>query len=314
MRGIAIGLLVLSLAAGCGDALDDVPKLADLDVPENAAQAEALAAPAGDETAIADAPAPAIAEDEKPRRGLLGFLRARADAAQSPVQQDDAAVPQDVAPAGSAMAEPAPDAEPAVPAATEPRRGGLFAALRGGNTAADSTTPTRGAPPPGAPDYEQVGPGVTLPYGQIARLCGTPVNRLGREVGRYPERGRGYVLYDTAPGSTAPHTFFVTGFDDGCARQFTAALALFGSPEMHEQLRYGAPSKTLPVSETDAAYETIKSRVCRVGEGRPCGARMSTLARDTAFLSVYERFGDNVRWKNILLHDGKVAALDIKSK
>lgn len=59
-------------------------------------------------------------------------------------------------------------------------------------------------------------------------------------------------------------TFYVTGFKDNCPRQFTAVLALFGSPQIHDQLRYGKPSKLDPYSTTDKAYEKMKSPVCKV--------------------------------------------------
>ncbi len=87
---------------------------------------------------------------------------------------------------------------------------------------------------------------------------------------------------------------------------------MFGSPETHEQLRYGLPSKVQPYSTTDAAYETLKSRICRVGKGKPCGSAMSRLSRDTVFVSVYGTFGSNPVWKTILLHDGTVIETDIR--
>ena len=338
MRAYPVLIVALLGLAACGDPLEQVPRLSDVERSEEAAQVEALAPEAPE--ALAEAPAPAVAEDKAPRRGLLGFLRGRAEAASE--QEDAGAAVPEAAPelvesvegadvlaeegppeavlAAAPPPEPKPDAEPR----------GLFGGLFGGGRGADSgaqdetaaappapETPRRRAtrgPRPGAPDYEQVGPGVTLPYGKVARLCGTPANRLGKKAGQYPERGGKYKLYDSAPGSTGLRSFFLTGFDDGCARQFSAALVIFGTPEIYEQIRYGAPSKTQPVAETDQAYEQVKSRVCRSGRGKPCGSRMSQLARDTVFVSIYERFGSNARWKNLLLHDGEVLALDIKSR
>jgi hypothetical protein len=170
-----------------------------------------------------------------------------------------------------------------------------------------------GGPQPGAPDYAQVGPGETLAYGQIARLCGAPERLLGSRVATYPEGRGGYALYDTMPGTGAPHTFFLTGFDDGCARQFTAAFALFSAPSDFENLRYGLPSDTVPRSQTDTAYETLKAQVCRVRRGQPCGSRIGRLERNTAFVSIYENFGSNAQWKTVLLHDGAVLAVDVSS-
>lgn len=306
----------------CSAPLERVPRLSDVEVSESAGQAEAL--PSDAPEALADARAPVVDDEDKPRGGLLGFLRRQADNAGSdaPAPADVAAVagaedPGDAVPEAVLAAAPPPATEPQSDAA--PRRGLLGGLLRGGAATDDAKpgqAPRRRArePKPGDPDYQQVGPGVTLPYGQIARLCGVSAGRLGKKVGQYPERGAKYTLYDSAPGGQGMRNFYVTGFDDGCARQFSAALVLFGTPEVYEQIRYGLPAETQPVAETDRAYEALKSRVCRVGRGKPCGARMKTLSRDTVFLSIYERFGTNARWKNLLLHDGAVLALDVKSK
>lgn len=193
-----------------------------------------------------------------------------------------------------------------------PKRGllGIFGARAAAATAGDDAPGA--APRPGAPDAREVSLGVTLPYGELGRVCGEPNRKLGKKIEGYPERGSQYVLYDSAPETTAPRTFYLTGFKDRCARQFTAALVVFGAPESYEQLHYGPSGAELPVAATDAAYEKVKSKVCRVRKGKPCGNKMSTLARDTVFVSVYERFGSNPRWKNILLHDGEVVAVDLK--
>ena len=71
----------------------------------------------------------------------------------------------------------------------------------------------------------------------------------------------------------------MTWSDDNYARTFTAALALFGSPTMHEQLRYGLPSKVQPYSLTDKAYEGIKRSVCGVGKNNACGAKINKLKK-----------------------------------
>ncbi|MBE9637793.1 hypothetical protein [Salipiger mangrovisoli] len=159
------------------------------------------------------------------------------------------------------------------------------------------------------PDARQVPFGTPLPQGEIARVCGVPERRLGLPVARYPENRRGYVLYDSRPGTSAPRALYLTGFDDGCARQVTGALALFGDPELHEQLRYGLAGRTLPRGRVDGAYETVKAEVCGVAAGRPCGRAMSRLARDTAFVSVYPSFG-SASYVNLLLHDGQVIAIE----
>lgn len=162
--------------------------------------------------------------------------------------------------------------------------------------------------------YSDVGAGAALPYGQIGRVCGVPDAQLGTVIARYPETGRGYAIHDTAPSQTGQRTFYVTGFSDGCARQVTAAMAMFGHPDTYEMIRFGAPSRTQPMAATDAAYNRIKAATCRVAPDKPCGARLDRLARDTVFVSLYERHGSNPRWKNLLLHDGDVVALDMKSR
>ena len=151
--------------------------------------------------------------------------------------------------------------------------------------------------------------GAVLPFGEVGRACGMKPREMGEKVGR---EGR-YTIYDSQPSSTQPRRWYVTGFSDGCARQVTAALAMFGSASMHEQLRYGRPSEAYPYSATDKAYEGVKSKVCRVGRQKPCGTRIKRLERTTVFVTTYERFTDNARWADILLHDGSVLASSFKA-
>ncbi|TMM51557.1 hypothetical protein [Sulfitobacter sabulilitoris] len=188
----------------------------------------------------------------------------------------------------------------AVPDAQEIAREGYFSGLFGGVDArrAEGDVP----------------PGTVLPYGTVARVCGARGAKLGKKVEKFPTRGRGYTLHDTFPNSTAPRTFYVTGFSDGCPRQFTASLALFGAPSMHEKLRYGRPGDAYPYSATDSAYEDIKRDVCGAAKRKPCGSRIKRLERNTVFISTYERFGGTSRWSDILLHDGEVMASAIKAQ
>ncbi|MCA0998134.1 hypothetical protein [Alloyangia pacifica] len=188
---------------------------------------------------------------------------------------------------------------PARRAQTAPQ-GGLLGWLGGRASAAKAGS---------GPDAQQVPFGTALPYGEIARVCGVPDRQLGVPVAQYPENRRGYVLYDSRPGTTAARALYITGFDDGCARQVTGALALFGAPQLHEELRYGLAGQTLPSGPVEGAYETVKAEVCRVSSGKPCGRAMTRLARDTAFLSVYPTFG-SASYVNMLLHDGQVVALE----
>ena len=154
--------------------------------------------------------------------------------------------------------------------------------------------------------------GAVLPYGKVARICGLTKRQMGKKIAQYPERRPVHQLYDSDPESTDPRSFYLTGFADGCARQFTAALAVFGSVGMHEMLRYGLPAEVQPYSGTDKAYERLKRKVCGKPKRKPCGSKISLMEKDTVFLSVYERFEGNAQWMNLLLHKGDVVAQDNK--
>jgi len=155
----------------------------------------------------------------------------------------------------------------------------------------------------------EVPQGTKLAYGDIARVCGMSRGDYGKRI----EKAAGYTLYDSDATTTAPRTFYLTGFPDGCARQFTAALALVSGPARHEEFRYGRPSDLYPYSDIDRAYERVKSRVCRVPRRKPCGSSIRKLERNTIFISTYERFTGNARWADILVHNGAVLAKGIKS-
>ncbi|MBS0126222.1 hypothetical protein [Thetidibacter halocola] len=288
---LTLAACALTLAA-CA-ATPELPRLADVPVTAEAGQAAAL------EGVEATAPA---ASTNRPRRGLLGFLGRQAEAAKAD-ETAEAAPAEPSEPPVELAAMPPETASDAAP-----RRGlaALFGGGRRDSSAADGLSPD-------APDYRQSGPGQQLPFGEIARVCGVSAASLGRKVDSYPKNGRGYTLHDSAPGTTALHNFYIGGFDDGCARQFSAALVMFGDAETYEQIRFGPSGSNLPVSETDAAYDALKSRVCGVGKGKPCGNKVSRLARNTVFVSIYERFDSNPRWKTLLLHDGEVVALDVKT-
>lgn len=345
MQRIATALTLAVLLAGCaGDPLKSVPRVGDVEIAEGAGQADIFAPEDGAER-------PVTPEAEVPQRGLLGFLKRKADegAGSLPAPEvADAPVAEAEAPATTAMAEApaprrglfgrilsgeagrnpgndaapqevamvAPEAEPDAPPAeaqpgSAPKRG-LFGRILDGDGGDERPSVSAPVTDPNAPDARQIAFGTPLPFGEVARLCDVPARQLGKRAGGYPERGAQYILYDSAPGETGPRSFYLTGFKDGCARQFTAALVLFGSPESYEQIHYGPAGKSQPKAETDAAYEQVKSRVCRAGKGKPCGSAMSSLSRNTVFVSVYERFDSNPRWKNILLHDGEVVAVDMK--
>ncbi|SEF60013.1 hypothetical protein SAMN04488045_0554 [Thalassococcus halodurans] len=228
----------------------------------------------------------------------------------SGLQEDPVAAPEaevakvveDTAP----VAEPVEEVETAALEVEEPRRAGLFGGFLGGGGSSKSSASAA---------VSEVTKDETVPMGKMARLCGAPINKFAKEVAQHPETGRAkYKLYDSKPSSTGPRNWYVTGFDDGCARQFTASLAVFGSVEMHEQLRYGLPSKIQPYTAADAEYEKVKRKVCGVGKGTPCGSSLAKLDRMAVFLTIYPNYTGSSSWTNALLYDGDVAAIDIASR
>jgi hypothetical protein len=167
------------------------------------------------------------------------------------------------------------------------------------------------APPAPSPQVAEVGFGTALQFGEVARVCEVREQDLGKMVEE--PVARGYRLFDSQPGSAGPRSFYITGFADDCARQLTAANVLFGTPSVYEQLHYGPAGENLPTAETDAAYEAIKANVCGAGKGKPCGKRIGTLDDTAFFVSAYERLGQTARWSEVLVHDGAVAAVAMKS-
>lgn len=333
------------MLAACGDPVADIARLSDQDIPENPAMVEVVASPeaegvsllerllAGGQSDISEAEEPPIepaeaqnetademeitaqpdvvTEDEgaavsvPPKEkagGLLAFLK-RAAPPKEDVATDSAETEAVTVALEQNVDTAIPELE-TLPATPEPAEQQKLFSLFG--TA--STKPETAPPEP----ISEIEPGTLLPYGQVARICGLPKRAFGKKVAQYPEKRAKHRIYDSDPGNTAPHSFFITGFEDGCARQFTASMAMFGSVSMHEQLRYGLPAEVQPYSDTDRAYEKLKSRVCRVPRNKPCGARVKQLEGNTVFVSIYERFGSNSRWNNLLLHDGEVFAQDSK--
>lgn len=323
-RLLVSGMLgALTFLAACADPLADVPKLSDVELAEDAHRAglanpnvnsdEPVARPGllgtmlggGSQSGPSDnrggtGGSEAVTSNETDKvggagsqsGGLFGLFRKRPE--DAPQVSEDTSDPAGTEPEQTQLAAmQAPEAE-----TSDAPRGGLFGRANRRGSAAK---------PPSVP------PGTLLSFGLVKPVCDLPRAKRGKETGVFPERGKTWRLYDSAPGSTAPHPFYVTGFDDGCARTFTAAVAVFGAPQMHELLRYGLPAKVQPYSETDQAYEKIKSRICKVGRGKPCGARLAKLEKNTVFVSAYEKYGNNSRWFNMLLHDGAVAATDVKS-
>jgi hypothetical protein len=151
------------------------------------------------------------------------------------------------------------------------------------------------------------GPVASLPFGEVAKVCGLSKREMGTEVARSPGK-TGFTLYDTDPSSIEPRPQFLTGFRDGCARQITASLALFGTAQVHETTRYN-PLNSTAYSATDAAYEKIKNRVCGVGDGEFCPERKAKrMDRNAVFLSVYRDFGGAGQWMELFLHNRRLVA------
>ncbi len=199
-----------------------------------------------------------------------------------------------------------PDAPAEItPAAAPAPRRGLFARLGGGGNRQNAT------PPANAPDM----PGdTTLAYGAVARVCDLSRRDLGKEVARYPETGSvAYRLFDSDPSTIALRAHYITGFADGCPRKFSAALAVFGGPNAYETTRYRDGRNDTNVTRTDTEYKRIRARVCSAPVERTCSSsRFATLERSTVFVSVYDRFGTNPKWADMLIHNGTVVAKDFK--
>lgn len=196
-----------------------------------------------------------------------------------------------------------------IAAAPAEAEGGLLSGLFGAITGAPTGATSPAMQTRTGPDARVISYGESIAYGGIATVCDVPNRSLGTMVANIS----GYKIYDTIPNAITLRPHYITGFDDGCARQFTAALSLVGDVGTHEVVRYLPTNRSRPHSATDNAYEAIKASYCRVSHGTPCGPRIDALARNTTFITAYEKFGAHPRWVEILLHDGEVKAIDFKS-
>ncbi|PTQ70794.1 hypothetical protein [Celeribacter persicus] len=156
-----------------------------------------------------------------------------------------------------------------------------------------------------------VKPGEVLPFGEVGVAC--EVKSMGRKVDQFPREGRPiWQLYDSDPESTAPRSQFITGFSDGCVRQVTAALVMFGEAALHEVLRYSGDTDR-DWTKADKTYETIKRQTCGVGRGERCPeGKIGALERQVAFVSVYPEYGAEEDWLELLLHDGTLVSEEMR--
>ena len=130
-------------------------------------------------------------------------------------------------------------------------------------------------------------------------------NRWVRKIEDGPAKG--YALYDTASGSAAARTFYITGFADGCPRQLTAANVLLGAPSLYEQLHYGRAAKTWPSPRPTQPMKRSKRRSVARARANPAERRSASWT-EHVFVSAYDSFGNSNRWTELLVHDGAVLA------
>ncbi|WP_226554050.1 hypothetical protein [Celeribacter naphthalenivorans] len=158
-----------------------------------------------------------------------------------------------------------------------------------------------------------VEPGEVLAFGEVGLNCDIRPRAMGEKVDQFPREGRPvWQLYDSDPSSTEPRSQYITGFADGCARQVTAALTMFGAAGLHEVLRYSDHTER-DWSQADKTYEKIKRQSCGVGRGEYCPAdSLDGLERQVAFVSVYPYFGAEEDWLELLLHDGQVMSEEMR--
>lgn len=283
MRQYILGLGLAISLAGCGDPLRDIARLNDVAVADGAAN---------------------VAETPAATRNTGGGLFSRLLNRQ-PDDPTNAAVSAALADAEVTAESEAVVTNASVAAvAPERERRGLFGLFRNSNRAERPRT---------GPDATDTVPGAVMPFGEIARVCNLRSNQLGTQI----ESDSGYNLYDTIPTSTAPRPFYLTGFDDDCARTFTGAVVVTGDVETHEFVRYRPSNESIAYTSTDNAYEALKANICRVGRGQPCGERTEQLDQNTQFITVYNFFGGTfsavpTEWAQILVHNGEVVAMSIK--
>lgn len=249
--------------------------------------------------------------------GIFGFLTPKQDktatqAALKAPQVDDA--PSDAAPVDATDAavpptkpESGPENENEAPRAAQKSMFGFLKSKTAGGAQSKQSRARKTA-------VSTVALGETLPFGVVGVSCEVRPKDMGTRVDQFPNSGAAtWRIYDTNPSSTTPRTQFITGFKDGCARQVTAALILFGAPSLHEVHRYAKTRSKVSWSKADDSYEVIKTKVCGVARQMPCPEeKIAKLETQMAFVSVYKQFGDAKGWLELLLHNGKVATKELR--
>lgn len=314
-----LALAALAALTACSDPLKQVPRLSEVDLAEPASPVEAAIIASQQEREAPSLMARIFGGDKAP---------APASAAEAPVTTADASPAPTTEPTSPPKAErprglaalfapraAAPAAAP-VEATTQaaPERpvakGGMLASLFGPRTQTDAPRAQAAAVRPPAPrlprastgpDARDVTPGEPVPFGQIARICDIPRKQMGRRIAKQS----GMDLWDSFPQSTAPRPFYITGFSDRCPRVVTGTLAMVGAPRLHETHRYSSRAR---YSEVDTAYEQVKSSVCRVPRGKPCGSAMGRLERRIAMFTFYESFG-SAGSATVLIDNKRVKAI-----
>ena len=292
--------LARPLALGaCADPLLGLDRLSEVSLPEDA-NAAALAPPSAEQSA-----APGFLSrvlDRTLGQGP-GLLPASVDSSGEAGTPEPGPDDDNAAADGTDAPLDLEDAPPEDEVAGVPARRGFVAFL---SRLAPSPASARNATPGEAGDL--AGSSLDLAQDEVAVVCSISARSLGTVVGQ----ASGYTIHDSNTASVVPRPHYVTGFSDGCARRFRAALILFGDVGTHEVIRYSEGTEDLPFTATDTAYEDIKRRVCGVGRGQPCGAALDRLAVTTTFLTVYETFGTNAEWAKVLLSGGELIAIASK--
>ncbi|MBT0959386.1 hypothetical protein IV417_18500 [Alphaproteobacteria bacterium KMM 3653] len=264
-------------------AANPVPQLVGLVAP--APEAVGVDAEVGPEVEVEVAavePAPAPVK----QAGLFGFLRRGTEPAEAVVTHEETASD---APVTAAVQAPEAEVQTAS-LAPEPSR-----------KQRRNARASRKAKVPSVPV------GIKLPFGEVGMQCNVSGRALGKQIDTSSAK---HKLYDSAPGTSGPRTFYVTGFKDHCARQFTASLALFGDLQLYELMHFGGGGGS-GGAETDKAYSRLRSGACK-SRNAPCAASgLNRLGKDTAFLSVYPTEGARSHME-VLLSKGDLTAKALK--